>query len=329
MNYKRIRNLEKMALLTKDTTMKLRYNEMKIPIIGFDTTLDYNDKGTKAAVSAAIDAGYKLFYCNPYYYGNERSVGEALKEKIEDKKIKREQIFIVTKVYMDLSHKPGFVEDSLQESLKALGLDYVDMFLLHCSVPKSKTKPDYTEAWRGMQNSYYKGWTKSIGLSNFYQDKIENLMKIVTIKPSANLLECNILINHKELRKYLKKNKILLMTSKPYGTTGLTTMDPGRESPEKIHINKLSEVKDLATKYNKTYCQIAIRYLIELQTIPLVKSGLETSIQANIDVFDFNFNRTEMKILNEVDKGKYDPNLKLYNTYPEDYAYIDLSNWSI
>ncbi|XP_051170313.1 uncharacterized oxidoreductase Mflv_4205-like [Leptopilina boulardi] len=324
--------------LHKESTLKLRYNEMKIPIIGYDTTFHFmcvkkyflnEDEQVKAALSEAIDAGYRLIFCDPRVKGNERAVGEALKEKLEEKKVQREELFIVTKVY--LSHTTGFVEESIKKSLEALQLDYVDMLLLFCPVD-SDTKPygpDYTEAWRGMQNSYYKKYAKSLGLCNFTSNKIECILKIATVKPSANLMNCNVFMNCKDLRKYLKKHKIVLLTNNLYGSVGIASIDPGRESPDKVHLNQLVPIKELSEKYNKTNCQIAIRYLLEIEAVPLVKSGFDSSIRANIDVFDFNLDKSEMKMLNAIDDGNYDPSLKLYNKYPEDYAYIDLSNLKI
>uniref|UniRef100_A0A2H8TIB0 Alcohol dehydrogenase NADP(+) A n=1 Tax=Melanaphis sacchari TaxID=742174 RepID=A0A2H8TIB0_9HEMI len=149
------------------------------------------------AVKSAIDIGYRHFDCAAFY-NNENSIGKAIAEKIKEGVVKREELYITSKLWNN-KHKPTEVEDSLKNSLRLLGLDYLDLYLIHWPLATSDhltvingenvyigTDDSYLDTWKAMEKCAQLGLTKSIGISNFNIKQVKDILEIATIKPAVN-----------------------------------------------------------------------------------------------------------------------------------------------
>ena len=256
-------------------------NGVKIPKIGLGTWQS-SKEDTYNACMAAIKAGYKHID-TAYVYENEDSVGRALK----DSKVKREDIFITTKLPANIKTYDGAIE-SFNESLKNLGLDYVDLYLIHAPWPWDNQGADYTneniEVWKAMIKLYNQGLIKAIGVSNFHEDEIESLIKATNFVPMVNQIRFFIGNTQAPLTRYCQNNKILVEAYSPLATGELTDMDI---------------LDNLAKKYNTSRAKLCIRYCIEKNTLPLPKSVHEERIIDNLDV-DFKIDAEDMDYLDSL-----------------------------
>ena len=256
-------------------------NGVKIPKIGLGTWQS-SKEDTYNACMAAIKAGYKHID-TAYVYENEDSVGRALK----DSKVKREDIFITTKLPANIKTYDGAIE-SFNESLKNLGLDYIDLYLIHAPWPWDNQGADYTneniEVWKAMIKLYNQGLIKAIGVSNFHEDEIESLIKATNFVPMVNQIRFFIGNTQAPLTRYCQNNKILVEAYSPLATGELTDMDI---------------LDNLAKKYNTSRAKLCIRYCIEKNTLPLPKSVHEERIIDNLDV-DFKIDAEDMDYLDSL-----------------------------
>ena len=256
-------------------------NGVKIPKIGLGTWQSSKEDTYKACM-AAIKAGYKHID-TAYVYENEDSVGRALK----DSKVKREDIFITTKLPANIKTYDGAIE-SFYESLKNLGLDYIDLYLIHAPWPWDNQGADYTneniEVWKAMIKLYNQGLIKAIGVSNFHEDEIESLIKATNFVPMVNQIRFFIGNTQAPLTRYCQNNKILVEAYSPLATGELTDMDI---------------LDNLAKKYNTSRAKLCIRYCIEKNTLPLPKSVHEERIIDNLDV-DFKIDAEDMDYLDSL-----------------------------
>ncbi|XP_058796845.1 aldo-keto reductase family 1 member B1-like [Phymastichus coffea] len=273
-------------------------NGYKVPAIGLGTWQGGNDPGeVYEAVQIAIDEGYRHFDCASVY-GNEAEIGKALQEKITAGVVKREDLYIVTKIWND-EHKEKLVVPACQRSLKKLGLGYIDLYLVHwpLSYPDDV---DYIETWRGMEKCVELGFTRSIGVSNFNSQQLTRLLDSATIKPVMNQIEVHINLNQKKLREFCASKAIAVTGYSPFGAPGRCTgfQPPGPD------INLQSPViTEIAKKYNKTNAQVALRYSIDIGIIPIPKSSSPKRLRENINVFDFKLTPEEIVAIDQLDCG--------------------------
>lgn len=259
-------------------------NGVKIPAIGFGTWQVKDGTEAYNSVKWALEAGYRHID-TAYVYGNEDSVGKAIK----DSGIKREELFITTKVPADVKDYEGTIKH-FYESLKLLQLDYIDLYLIHAPWPWSNVGQNCDkgniEVWQAMISLYDKGLIKAIGVSNFSIDNIKNIVVATNFKPMVNQIRYFIGNTQKELTKYCQDNDILVEAYSPFATGELL------ENPK---------LKDMALKYNTTIPKICLRFCIQNNTLPLPKSVHKERIYDNLD-FDFVISENDMDYLNSLDK---------------------------
>lgn len=256
-------------------------NGTHIPVIGFGTWQIPNGDEAYDATTFALKSGYRHID-TALAYGNEESVGKA----IRDSGIARDEIFLTTKLPAAIKTYAGAVE-AFETSIAALGLEYVDLYLIHAPWPWTDRGGDYTEgniaAWKAMEEIYKSGRAKAIGVSNFSISDIQAIINIGTVVPAANQIKFFIGNTEKEdVSTFCQDNNILIEAYSPLAT--------GR-------ILDKPEVKAIADKYGKTVAQISIRYTIQRGTVTLPKSTHEEYILQNADI-DFTIDGADIKYLN-------------------------------
>ena len=252
-------------------------NGMEIPKIGFGTLMLPEDRVT-GLVKDAIDSGYRLID-TAVAYGNEQKIGTAIKET----KIPREELFITTKV-PPMVKAYGDVLRMVDQSLINFQTDYIDMLLIHGPNPNPFVQSENNyyeenlECWKAMEDAVGKGYVRSIGVSNFTSDDIRNILEHGTVKPAVNQIRVHIGDVPEETIQYCKKNDILIEAYSPLGSGRLS----GNEKIQKI-----------AKQYGVSVQQLAVRFDLQLGTLPLPRSTSKKHMISNADV-DFVIREEEM-----------------------------------
>lgn len=261
-------------------------NGVKIPVIGFGTWQSADGDVAYQAVKWALEAGYRHID-TAAIYGNEQSVGRAIK----DSGIAREDLFITTKLWND-SHSYDATNKALETSLNKLGIDYVDLYLIHWPNPhdvRQKGEEAWEAAnadtWRAFEAAYQAGKAKAIGVSNFQIHHLEALAKTQKIAPMVNQNFLNPSDGQAELVAYNTAHGMLNEAYSPLGTGKLINLP---------QVNALSE------KYGKSVPQILIRWSLEKGFLPLPKSTHKEFIEANANVFDFSLTTEEVDQLDKL-----------------------------
>ncbi|PSN30150.1 1,5-anhydro-D-fructose reductase [Blattella germanica] len=270
--------------------------------------------GMERVVKEAIDIGYRHFD-SAWFYKNEKEVGGGIRTKISEGVVKREEVFVTTKLW-NTHHRPDMVVDCCKRSVANFGLEYVDLYLIHWpfafkegdnGVPKNEKKEviysdvDYVDTWKQMEECVRQGLTKSIGLSNFNSHQIKRILEIATIKPVVNQIECHPYLNQTKLIKFCKDNGIVCTGYSPFGgPTSIAPLHKG-ESPEPL---KDPKIKELADKYGKSVAQIILRYLIQHGIVPIPKSSNKKRLAENIDVFNFELKSEDVAVMDSLNRDK-------------------------
>ncbi|KAA8369446.1 aldo/keto reductase [Leuconostoc carnosum] len=261
-------------------------NGVKIPVIGFGTWQSADGDVAYQAVKWALEAGYRHID-TAAIYGNEQSVGRAIK----DSGIAREDLFITTKLWND-SHSYDATNKALETSLNKLGIDYVDLYLIHWPNPHDVRQKDEeaweaanADTWRAFEAAYQAGKAKAIGVSNFQIHHLEALAKTQKIAPMVNQNFLNPSDGQAELVAYNTVHGMLNEAYSPLGTGKLINLP---------QVNALSE------KYGKSVPQILIRWSLEKGFLPLPKSTHKEFIEANANVFDFSLTTEEVDQLDKL-----------------------------
>ena len=258
-------------------TFKLN-NGVEIPCMGLGTWQS-RDEIAKLSVLAALSHDYRLID-TAAAYGNERGVGAGIKES----GLKREEIFVTSKL-RNADHGYKATLDAFELTTERLGLDYLDLYLIHWPNPvqyRFMWKKAMQETWRAFEELYNAGKIRAIGLSNFMPHYIEALMETAKIKPMVNQLKLCPGITQRETVEYCKNNDIAVEAYSPFGTGAIFTSDV---------MNKLAE------KYNKSVGQLCLRWCLQMGFVSLPKSANPMRIKSNTQIFDFEISKEDMDII--------------------------------
>ncbi len=262
-----------------NSTVELN-NGVKMPVFGLGVWQVEEGEEVENAVTAAINNDYKLVD-TAAAYENEVGVGKALKAS----DIPREDIFVTTKLWND-SHGYDTAIKALEESLKRLQLDYVDLYLIHWPLPmKGKT----VESWKALETLYHDKKVRAIGVSNFHIPHLQELMEQTDIVPALNQLECHPYMNQKELRTFCRENGIVFQSWSPLAQ-GQVFED--------------AQLKDIAERNGKTIAQVVIRWHLQQGRAVIPKSIHASRIQENSQVFDFTLSEEDMGLINALNVDK-------------------------
>jgi len=254
-------------------------NGNRIPQLGLGVFQVDNAEDTKNAIKWALAAGYRHID-TAAYYGNEQWVGEAIRES----GLKREDVFVTSKLW---NSERGYDETkaAFQATLDRLGLDYLDMFLIHWPAP------GYVDCWKAMEDLYKEGKIKNIGVSNFNQKQMDEILEAGTVKPVVDQIETHPYFQQDEMHAYLESKGILHEAWSPLG---------GGNN------NALSDpvINELAAAHDVSAAQIILRWHVQREEIVIPKSIHEARVQQNRDIFAFGLDQDEMRAIANLDAGK-------------------------
>lgn len=250
-------------------------NGVKMPILGFGV-YQIPKEETKQAVLEALKVGYRHIDTAQAYF-NEAEVGEAIAES----GIPREDIFLTTKIWID-NYGYEKAKASIDESLRKLKTDYVDLFLLH------QPFSDYYGAYRALEDAYREGKVRAIGVSNFYPDRLSDIVAFTEIKPQVNQVETHPFNQQIEAQENMIKNNVQLESWASFAE--------GRNS---IFTNPV--LMDIAKKYNKSTAQVMIRWQVQRGIVCLTKSVRAERMAENFDVMNFELSADDMARIQSLD----------------------------
>lgn len=265
-------------------------NGFEIPVIGYGTWQNEDPNECINGVKDALDVGFRHIDC-ARAYANEALVGQGLRES----GVPREEIFLTSKL-RNATHGYDNVLKEVETTLKDLGTDYLDLYLIHWPVVKGhKTdwKEDNLDTWRAFEKLYEEGKLKAIGVSNFSREHLENLLENAKIKPMVNqvLIHPGVLLE--EDMAFCRENGILL--------EGYSPLSP-------IHtLGEEETFKEILRNHGKTPAQVLLRFVLELGALPLTKTVHRSRMEENIDVLDFSLTEKEMNYLKSWSHPDFSP----------------------
>jgi len=280
-------------------------NGNKIPAIGFGTFHSGVKDEIRHAVKIAIDAGYRHFD-GAAVYGNEKEIGETFAEIFKEGKVKREDLFITSKLWND-QHKKEHVRPALEKTLKDLQLSYLDLYLVHFPVATKYTGPNpnpangelsftpISETWAALEELVHEGLVKNIGISNFNVQLTLDLLSYAKIKPQVNQVEIHPLLTQTALVEFHRKHNILIQAYFPLG---------GHHPENQKSIISHETVLKIAEKHKRTPAQILLRWSFQLGLNPLPKSANPVRIKENFAIFDFELSKAEVDELLALDRNE-------------------------
>jgi diketogulonate reductase-like aldo/keto reductase len=255
-------------------------NGLKMPQLGFGVW-QVEDNQATSAVTKALEVGYRSID-TAMIYKNEKGVGKALKES----SVPREELFITTKVW-NSDHGYEKTLRAFDESLERLGLDYVDLYLIHWPTPQFD---EYVDTYKALEKLYHDGRVKAIGVCNFEIEHLERILKECEVKPVLNQVECHPYHAQNELKDFCAKHEIFLEAWSPLEQGGDVLKD--------------EVVTKIASAHSKTPAQIVLRWHLQNNTIVIPKSVTPSRIEENFNVFDFKLTTEEMQQINQLNSNR-------------------------
>jgi 2,5-diketo-D-gluconate reductase A len=250
-------------------------NGAEMPMLGFGTLYLTEELGVRC-VSEAISLGYRLID-TATVYGNEDAVGGGIKKSGNN----REELFITSKVWVD-DYGYDQAKKAFQTSLDKLGLDYLDLYLIH------RPRGDVQGSWKAMEDLYKEGKIRAIGVSNFEEKHLEELMTYATVKPAVNQIETHAFFQQEKAKGILKKYGIQMEAWSP--------LAQGRN--EHFENETLAAV---GRKYNKNNAQVSLRWHYQRGIVSIPRSSQNAHMMENLDIFDFELDDTDMKAIAPLD----------------------------
>ncbi|RCX17761.1 diketogulonate reductase-like aldo/keto reductase [Fontibacillus phaseoli] len=258
------------------------HNGVKMPGLGLGVFKVEEGPELIQAVKAAVKHGYRSIDTAAVYQ-NESSVGEAIAELLSESKVSREDLFVTSKVWnADLGYASALA--AYETSLNKLGLDYLDLYLIHWPV-----KDKYKEAWRALETLYRDGRVKAIGVSNFQIHHLEDLMKDAIIKPMVNQVEFHPRLTQKDLIAYCQEHGIQMEAWSPLMQGELLDNDI---------------LKEIASKYGKSVAQVILRWDVQQGVVTIPKSTKEQRIIENAALFDFELTVDDMSRIDGLNENR-------------------------
>lgn len=260
-------------------------NGIKMPWLGFGVYMINDGQDVYDAMMSAIKVGYRSIDTATIYQ-NEKGVGKAIQEC----GIPREEIFLTTKVWND-DQRQNRTQEAFEKSLKRLGTEYVDLYLIHWPV-----KDCFLKTWRVLEEIYQSGRAKAIGVSNFMVHHLEELIQNSQIVPAVNQVEFHPCLIQPELLQFCNTNKIQVESWSPL---------------MRGQISSIQIIQELADKYQRTSAQIVLRWNLQHEVVTIPKSAQPTRIAENAQIFDFELSQEDMNLLDSLDECKRigpDPN---------------------
>ena len=275
-------NITNSTFIIENKTVILN-NGIKMPILGLGTWTLSNDEAEESTY-VAIKTGYRLID-TAEYYGNEKGVGLGIKKAIKEGIIKREDVFITTKIMPGAYSNPDI---AIEDSLIALDVDYIDLMLIH------QPGANDEKVYKSMEKYYKEGKLKSIGISNYYTKRaLDSVLNFSNCIPSIIQNENHIYYQNKELQKYANNYGIIIESWYPFGGRGHTSENFNNEI-----------IRSLANKYNKTSAQIILRWHIQAEFIVIPGSKNPVHIKENYNIFDFELSQEDIEKIYNINKNK-------------------------
>ncbi|KAG9352645.1 hypothetical protein JZ751_021059 [Albula glossodonta] len=294
----------------------IRLNDgAQMPLLGLGTWKTTTAEMLQGAVEAAIAAGYRHID-TAHSYRNEVELGRAIKAKMSQGIISREDMFIVSKLWCT-HHAPADAQQCLNQSLRDLQLEQLDLYLIHFPVGLKKvgdelfpmkdgklltTDIDYVDVWREMESLQASGRVKSIGVSNFNISQLERLLSVAKVPPAVNQVELHPYLVQSDLIQFCKDRNIALTAYSPFGSPGRTQeYHRGETDPEKLLEDPV--VKSVAAKHKRSPAQVLLRYHVQQGIAVIPKSVNPHHILENTRIFDFSLDEEDFKALRGLNRG--------------------------
>lgn len=254
-------------------------NGVNMPQLGFGVFQITDPLSCEQAVTDAISTGYRMID-TAASYGNEEAVGRAIKHC----GISREELFITTKLWISDTSYEG-AKKAFQKSLDRLGLDYLDLYLIH------QPLNDYYGAWRAMEELYKKGKVRSIGVCSFYPDRLADLIAFNEITPAVNQVEANVFFQQKGSQKYMESKGVTMEGWAPFA-----------EGKNDLFHNET--LKNIGAKYGKSIAQVVLCWLLQRGIVCIPKSIKKERMEENFNAFDFSLDKEDIQKIEALDTGK-------------------------
>ncbi len=284
----------------------------QIPLIGLGTWKAAPGE-VYTAIRWALKLGYNHFDCAPIY-GNQKEIGQAFHDAMEEDNLRRQDIFITSKLWND-SHQAKDVLPALHKTLEELQVEYLDLWLMHWPVAQkpgtaipsgsddmlSLKEVPLEETWAEMEKAYNQGLVKAIGTSNFGSEKLQLILDKGQISPAVNQVECHPYLQQNELLDFCNKNMIALTAYSPLGS-GSRSKDGNAESNNKSALLEDAVILNIAHKLNVSAAQVILAWQMQRGVIVIPKSANEARLQENLNSLNLILDNQDMEQIARLDK---------------------------